>query len=725
MAKKKDILLSIGMIVKNEEKNLEKCLLALASLRKNVPCQLIITDTGSTDGTVAIAEKYADVVNHYAWNADFAAARNHGLAEAKGEWFMFLDADEVFYDTKDIEEFFVSDEYKNYDNASYKIRNFLRVSDENDFVEQYICRLFKLTKGRKFEGRIHEYIPMTENNAYLDSCVSHYSYANDLAQEEKTVKKERNLSVLKECIEEEPTNVRYKYLLAQEYKAAGDMDAFNALVSEAYETIKEDEKNPYFSYFLKYKAMMYKPAEQEVGIAMLQKRLKRRTKKQAWDLDLAAVLADLLFLHKDYKESLEACDKYLDLYRQYVNGELQKGVGFTEAPPNFIAESFKVALNLLKAKNYLLLEDYSNMAMELSNLSFTNMAKQELEEAIKLACFCVDGLKDVTLLAEKYAEVQDVEKKTIVANAIEDYASRSAENLKAVAAVFVYVEQDGTLLDMNDEFVILQDFRYALLVSRESAEGIILRYFQAEKYLPSDMCSEIVALAVIFGLASAEYVAWIEHDDVQFYTKKLFAIYGDVVPIIANNIAKNMDRVANTPTPILYFELCLTEIAIIRSGISDLNMLSEVFKFYLKAGYEYLSRIYREELLTTDGIINLGRSYRFIFWGTHALLFREKGEVNNAVACLKEAVQNYPIMGETVKKIAEVLLAETQKSESEQAREKLEFKYYAKKIKDKILEIVELGMRDQAIELLNTYKQINPADVEGINELERALGIDN
>ena len=579
------------MIVKNEEKNLEKCLQALASLRKNVPCQLIITDTGSTDGTVAIAEKYADMVNHYAWDADFAAARNHGLDEAKGEWFMFLDADEVFYDTKAIEEFFTSGEYKNYDNASYKIRNFLRVSDENDFVEQYICRLFKLTKGRKFEGRIHEYIPMTENNSYLDSCVSHYSYANDLAQEEKIVKKERNLSVLLECIEEEPTNVRYKYLLAQEYKAAGDMETFDELVSDVYEMLKEDEKNPYFSYFLKYKAMQYKPENQEVGIAMLQKRLKRRTKKQAWDLDIAAVLADLLFLHKDYKESIEACDKYLDLYKKYVNGELQKGVGFIEAPPNFIAESFKVALNLLKVKNYLLLEDYSNMAMELSNLRFTNMAKQELEEAIKLACFCVDGLKDVTLLAEKYAEVQDVEKKTIVANAIEDYASRSADNLKAVAAAFAYVAQDGTLLDMNDEFVILQDFRYALLVGRESAEGIILRYFQAEKYLPSDICSEIIALAVIFGLASAEHVAWIEHDDVQFYTKKVFGVYGDVLPIIANNLVKKADRIAVTPTPILYFELCITEIAILRSETSNVQLLSEVFKFYLNAGYEYLSRI--------------------------------------------------------------------------------------------------------------------------------------
>ena len=53
-------MLSIGMIVKNEEKKLEKCLRALEPLRKAVPCELVIADTGSTDGTRTIAEKYAD-----------------------------------------------------------------------------------------------------------------------------------------------------------------------------------------------------------------------------------------------------------------------------------------------------------------------------------------------------------------------------------------------------------------------------------------------------------------------------------------------------------------------------------------------------------------------------------------------------------------------------------------------------------------------------------------
>ena len=51
------MLLSIGMIVKNEEKYLEQCLTGLKQILDNVDSELIIADTGSTDRTVEIAKK--------------------------------------------------------------------------------------------------------------------------------------------------------------------------------------------------------------------------------------------------------------------------------------------------------------------------------------------------------------------------------------------------------------------------------------------------------------------------------------------------------------------------------------------------------------------------------------------------------------------------------------------------------------------------------------------
>ena len=51
-------------------------------------------DTGSRDATVSLARERGARVFHYAWHDDFAAARNHGLERCRGEWILYIDADE-------------------------------------------------------------------------------------------------------------------------------------------------------------------------------------------------------------------------------------------------------------------------------------------------------------------------------------------------------------------------------------------------------------------------------------------------------------------------------------------------------------------------------------------------------------------------------------------------------------------------------------------------------
>src|SRR3972149_5087784 len=97
-----DPLLSICMIVKNEEVNLERCLDSFLPIIywKNDETlerliELIVVDTGSTDRTVNVAKKHTDKIfiqEFIPW--DFSAARNFGIKKAKGKKILIVDADE-------------------------------------------------------------------------------------------------------------------------------------------------------------------------------------------------------------------------------------------------------------------------------------------------------------------------------------------------------------------------------------------------------------------------------------------------------------------------------------------------------------------------------------------------------------------------------------------------------------------------------------------------------
>lgn len=229
------MVLSIGMIVKNEEKYLEKCLTALKPILENVDSELIIADTGSTDKTVDIAKKFTDNVFHFEWSNDFAAARNFTMEKSQGEWYMFLDADEIFQDCSDIIRFFNSREYKNYSSATVVIRSY---SYENrpDFYLDF--RAYRLTYKRddvKFVNPIHEgLLPTLPPCKNLDLIADHYGYmyydekgvVNEIARS----KSERNLK-----------------LLFDEYdklKKNGDTipEAFYSQVADCYGIINEREK---------------------------------------------------------------------------------------------------------------------------------------------------------------------------------------------------------------------------------------------------------------------------------------------------------------------------------------------------------------------------------------------------------------------------------------------------------------------------------------------------
>lgn len=83
--------LAVAMIVKNEESSLAECLESV----RGIADEIVIGDTGSTDGTLGIAEQFGATVHTIQWEDDFAKARNSVLEVIDADWILQIDADEV------------------------------------------------------------------------------------------------------------------------------------------------------------------------------------------------------------------------------------------------------------------------------------------------------------------------------------------------------------------------------------------------------------------------------------------------------------------------------------------------------------------------------------------------------------------------------------------------------------------------------------------------------
>lgn len=80
------------MIVKNEEKNIRRAL----SWGKDIMCEQIVVDTGSSDRTVEIAREMGAKIFCFPWINDFAAAKNFALTRQKRLDLPFLTRMESF-----------------------------------------------------------------------------------------------------------------------------------------------------------------------------------------------------------------------------------------------------------------------------------------------------------------------------------------------------------------------------------------------------------------------------------------------------------------------------------------------------------------------------------------------------------------------------------------------------------------------------------------------------
>lgn len=217
--------ISACMIAKNEEKNIETCI----NSYKNIVDEIIVVDTGSSDRTIEIAENLDAKVYFFEWINDFAAAKNFALSKAKGDWIIFLDADEYFDEAsaKKIRNIILSLKNSKYTAIGCKLTNIDKVT--NKLIDSFMqVRIFKNDKNIRYESSIHEGLRNKKGKIKLISFydelnIYHTGYSANINK----IKSKRNLEIILEKIKSEGENPDYYRYLCDCYFSLEDYE--NAL----------------------------------------------------------------------------------------------------------------------------------------------------------------------------------------------------------------------------------------------------------------------------------------------------------------------------------------------------------------------------------------------------------------------------------------------------------------------------------------------------------------
>lgn len=169
------ITISLCMIVKNEERVLERCLDSLEGLMD----EIIIVDTGSTDRTKEIAKQYTDQVYDFTWTGNFAEARNFSFEKATKQYIYAADADEVL-DEENRQAFLRLKQtlLPEIDIVQMLYCNQLQYNTTYNYDREYRPKLYKRVRTFQWQDAIHESVRLDPVVYDSEICIGHFPEGN-------------------------------------------------------------------------------------------------------------------------------------------------------------------------------------------------------------------------------------------------------------------------------------------------------------------------------------------------------------------------------------------------------------------------------------------------------------------------------------------------------------------------------------------------------------------
>ncbi len=666
--------LSICMMVKNEEKNLERCLESLNSLREHVDNELIIIDTGSNDRTIEIANKYTDKVHYHEWNNNFSEMRNITISYASGNWILIIDADEELVQVKGIIDFFKKGVYLNYAAATLKVEN---VVNKNGKVSSAVTsfRLFKKTKDFKYEGVVHN-MPQFKGLALeLKALIKHYGYMSDDSElmEEKF---SRTSKLLINELEKDETNLYYRYQLGITYSMYGDYVKARETLKEAYFRLVES-KESIFDYVY-----------------------------------IVAAYAKILSATEHYEEAIEVADVGLKLVPNYIDLIYFKGVS------NIKLKKFEQGIKCLE--EYLMTlngieksDIYSNPAIQLYTIRLEDESRFNLGQAYFMCgdyenskkqffkvlnnkkteneyynatiyqyiktCVLLGVINEICILFEISPEDRWAELDRVIYECINEYLKDSIDYIRVINALSVFPSELGSfftnvkLVAENNKMEIDVDY-YSKLWNNKNYSEVIYIFMKLDlnvfDLLKSKKELEIMKLLGAIDFRFEEFSILIEKFLIKHEAQKEYKHF-NVMRLFSKYIMiKHLQDVTN----IVYFDR------------------------YITWGLSYINYKYRLEFIdecSLEDFANSEEQYLISIW--HVLN-------NNCRQALENALNIFQEWNRTFTNWLSYRLKIMDNHD--------EFDELGKKLKMNIESLIEVGRVNDALLLIDQYTMIQPDDLE-------------
>ena len=704
----KEKLLTIGIITKNESEKLERCLKSLMPIREALDCEIIVTDTGSTDNTVEIAQKYADQVLHFEWCDDFSAARNTGIDAAKGLWFMWIDSDEWIENPDSMIDFFNSGKYKNYATANV---NFVNIIDykKNNNIHIILCRLMLLNTGRRFTGNIHEHISLVEPVYNIKIMLYHDGYAfKDL--EDKNDKHDRNMELLLRSHEEKPDDLSIIRYIAVQYRIAGEYEAASRYCDESLRIL--DSKNiinhidkAYKVYFSILQASNYYETKRyEDSIQLLKDMQDDDVKLSSRFMDVYAILFASYSKLGNTNKAFEYCEKYLDYYSRKndfdktyspVFFHLYEREEISRTAINYYIENLS-AFDYDEISKFKPVERIMNISRINIEFNRNDSTKNFIADMFKLA-EKIDSIDPVMYAYRKLMENKEDGFVKTFQNRLSRYVLLNQKKAVEISEELLKLE------DIWNLGKLVEVFSMDAYLEKEKLHKVLLEMLNNEDNEIS-IKSELLYRAVKSGI---EFRLFADNTDLFLSgsTAKLSIVKHED---LCENIIEYYHNMKHTNSNIrfMYFITSMIESSL-HENLSE-EVLKDVYDIFSETLPVIIRSMYNPDIMTEENISIYPPVFRFGYYIERSRKSRESGDLTAYARELKKAVRQYPVMGIPIKS----KISELEKELEERDNQQKEFEKLAAGVKQKIYELLDSGNKNEALAVISQLQAILPEDEE-------------